>query len=87
MSCIDLPPGDGDIRQAWGIHSMKVGARAFRESAKDQGRHQGWGWGAWNMILTSDYNLGARGALQGKDGNIGYICLILPSCVMADIAN
>lgn len=84
MSCIDLPPGDGDIRQAWGIHSMKVCARAFRESAKDQGRHQG---GAWKMILTSDYNLGARGALQGLDGNIGYICLILPSCVMADIAN
>lgn len=86
MSLIDLSLGDGEIRQAWGIRSMKLGALALRESAEDQGRHPG-GERARNMILTSNYNLGARGALQDKDGKICYICLILPPCVIADIGN
>lgn len=41
MSFIDLSPGDGEIRQAWGIRSMKVGATALRESAEDQGETRG----------------------------------------------
>lgn len=41
MSFTDLSPGDGKIRQAWNICSMKVGAVALRECAEDQGETRG----------------------------------------------
>lgn len=86
MSFIDLSLGDGEIRQAWGIRSMKLGALALslqktREDTQG-GKEHGIGYLRPNTIY-----LGAKGALQGKDGKICYICLILPSCVMADIGN
>lgn len=38
ISFINLSPGDGEVRQAWGILSMKVGVIVLRESAQNQGR-------------------------------------------------
>lgn len=57
-------PGDGEVRQAWDILSMKADAIALSpQRSKKRPRRKK----ARNMILTSNYNLGARGALEGKD--------------------